>query len=248
MSDVHAEVVADRIALIELRRGPHNFVDEKALTAVADEILALDEDPTISAAVIASSGRHFCAGVDLRGIDPGGLRRFYRQALRVFSGRTPLVAAVHGSAVGGGFGLAMAADFRVVAPTARLTANFARLGFHQGFGLSVTLPAVVGQQRALDLLYTGRDVDGLEAVRIGLADEVADDPREAAISLALRLASSAPMALAAIRSTMRRDLRGEVAVALDHEADAQAALLGSKDFAEGIRASVEKRDPQFQGC
>ena len=85
-------------------------------------------------------------------------------------------AAVQGAAVGGGLGLAMMPDFRVAAPEARFTANFARLGFHQGFGLSETLPRAIGQQKALELFYTGRRVKGEEAVAIGLADQLAAEP------------------------------------------------------------------------
>ncbi|MFC4504470.1 MULTISPECIES: enoyl-CoA hydratase/isomerase family protein [Streptomyces] len=245
MSDVFHKQVADRVALLELRRPPHNFVDEKSLTDLADALLSYDDDDDVSCVVIAAQGRHFCAGVDLRGIGAAGIRRFYRQALRIFSGRKPVVAAVHGAAVGGGLGLAMAADFRVAAPDARLTANFARLGFHHGFGLSVTLPRALGQQRALELLYTGRSVNGAEAVELGLCDRVADDPRGAAIAFAAEIAASAPLSLPAIRSTMRRSMVAEVSAALDIEAHAQAALLGTADFAEGIAASVEKRRPHF---
>ncbi|MCX5095908.1 enoyl-CoA hydratase/isomerase family protein [Streptomyces sp. NBC_00365] len=245
MSDVFHKQVADRVALLELRRPPHNFVDEGALTDLADALLAYDDDDDVSCVVLASQGKHFCAGVDLRGIGAAGIRRFYRQALRVFSGRKPVVAAVHGAAVGGGLGLAMAADFRVAAPDARFTANFARLGFHHGFGLTVTLPRALGQQRALELLYTGRSVNGTEAVELGLCDRVADDPRGAAIAFASEIAASAPLSLPAIRATMRRSMVAEVSAALDIEANAQAALLGTADFAEGIAASVEKRPPRF---
>ncbi|MGW4909135.1 enoyl-CoA hydratase/isomerase family protein [Streptomyces sp. NPDC004270] len=245
MSDVFPKLVADRVALLELHRPPHNFVDEESLTELADALLAYDDDDGVSCVVIAAQGRHFCAGVDLRGIGAPGIRRFYRQALRIFSGRKPVVAALHGATVGGGLGLAMAADFRVAAPDARMTANFARLGFHHGFGLSVTLPRAIGQQRALELLYTGRSVGGTEALELGLCDRIADDPRDAAITFASEIAASAPLSLPAIRSTMRRSTVAEVSAALDIEANAQAALLGTTDFAEGIAASVEKRQPRF---
>jgi enoyl-CoA hydratase/carnithine racemase len=141
----------------------------------------------------------------------------------------------------------MAADFRVAAPNARLTANFARLGFHQGFGLSVTLPRAVGQQRALDMLYTGRDVSGEEGARIGLCDQVSADPRAAAIEFARLLAESAPLSVAAIRSTMRGELASLVRAALDVEAAAQSALLDTIDFREGVDAAVNRRPPTFVG-
>ncbi|MBB2946345.1 enoyl-CoA hydratase/carnithine racemase [Actinoplanes lutulentus] len=236
-----------RVALLELRRPPNNFFDEELLTELGDALQDLDHDAAVSCVVLCSQGKHFCAGADLRGMGEAGIRRIYRQAFRVFSGRKPIVAAVQGAAVGGGLGLAMAADFRVAAPKARLTANFARLGFHQGFALSVTLPRVVGEQRAAELLYTGRSVSGEEAAVIGLCDEVAEDPRAGALALAERIASSAPLSLVAIRATLRRRLVPEVSAALDVEATAQAALLGTADFTEGVAAAGERRPPQFVG-
>jgi enoyl-CoA hydratase/carnithine racemase len=176
---------------------------------------------------------------------PEGIRRVYGQAFRLFTSRRPVVAAVQGAAVGGGLGLALAADFRVGTEATRFSANFARLGFHQGFGLSVTLPAVVGRQRALDMLYTGRDVLGEEALAIGVADKLAGDPREAAIELAAEIARSAPLSVDAIRATMRRELVAAVSTALDEEAAAQAALLPTADFREGLDAARNRRTPVF---
>lgn len=247
MTDVAVDAVADRVALLELRRPPNNFFDEALLTELADAYLALDDEEDVGAVVLGAQGKHFCAGADLRGMGAAGIRRVYRQAFRLFSGRTPIVAAVQGGAIGGGLGLAMAADFRIAAPTARLTANFAKLGFHQGFALSVTLPRAVGPQRAQELLYTGRSVSGEEAAAIGLCDAVAEDPRAAAVELATSIAASAPLSVPAIRATLRRSLVSEVSAALDLEAAAQAALLETADFAEGVAASIGKRAPKFIG-
>jgi enoyl-CoA hydratase/carnithine racemase len=247
MSDVFRETVAERVVSLELRRPPNNFFDEALLTDLADAVLALDEDDDVSCLVLCAQGRHFCAGADLRGVGAAGIRRVYRLAFWIFSGRKPIVAAVHGAAIGGGLGLAMAADFRVAAPDARFAANFARLGFHHGFALTATLPRAVGQQRALELLYTGRSVTGEEAAALGLCDRVADDPLGAAVAFASEIAASAPLSVPAIRATMRRGMVADVAASLDVEATAQAALLGTADFAEGIAASVEKRPPRFAG-
>jgi 2-(1,2-epoxy-1,2-dihydrophenyl)acetyl-CoA isomerase len=143
--------------------------------------------------------------------------------------------------------LSLAADFRVAAPEARFSANFARLGFHQGFGLSVTLPALVGQQMAARLLYTGRRVDGAEAVRIGLVDELAplDGLLDAAVAFAAEIARSAPLAVESIRLTLRSGLADRIAAATDHEAAEQARLRTTHDFAEGATAMAERREPRF---
>lgn len=236
------------VGIVEVQRGPHNFFDESGLREIGEALVHFDSVADVRAVVLCSQGRNFCAGADLRGVDQHILRRVYRAAASLFTTRKPIVAAVQGAAVGGGLGLALAADFRVAGPDARMTANFARLGFHHGFGLSVTLPAVVGQQKALDLLYTGRNVDAGEALAIGLCDRVATgDPRVDAIEWATEIAESAPLSLPAIRSTMRRDLAARVTAALDEEATAQTALLATADLREGIAASIAKRAPVFVG-
>src|SRR5205814_9260101 len=126
---------------------------------------------------------------------------FYAQAVRLFVAATPVVAAVQGAAIGGGLGLALSADFRVASPSSRFPANFARLGIHHGFGMTVTLPAVVGMQAALDLLYTGRRVKGDQAHALGLCDRLVADGelRDAAHVLAAEIAASAPLAVRSIR-------------------------------------------------
>ena len=150
---------------------------------------------------------------------------------------------------GGGLGLACAADFRVASPQSRFSANFARIGLHHGFGLSATLPAIVGQQRATDLLYTGRRIGGEEAERIGLADRLAepDDLRGAALAFAGELASAAPLAVRAIRATMRAGIADRVRAATDAELAEQRKLWPTEDFAEGVRAAAERRPGKFAG-
>ncbi len=247
MTDSIGISIADHIAVVELQRPPHNFFDEQLLTELADAVTSFDDAEEVRSIVLCADGRNFCAGADLRGMGAARIRRVYRQAARLFTARKPIVAAVHGRAVGGGLGLAMAADFRVAAPDALLTANFAQLGFHQGFALSVTLPAAVGQQQALDLLLTGRGVTGADALRLGLCDRVAEDPRAGAMAYAAEIATSGPLAVPAIRATMRRSLVSDAVAALDLEASAQAALLNTKDFEEGIEATIGKRAPNFTG-
>ena len=141
------------------------------------------------------------------------------------------------------------ADFRMAAPEARFSANFARLGFHQGFGLSVTLPRLVGPQVAADLLYTGRRVPGEEAARLGLADGLVarDKLRDAAHGMAREIAMSAPLAVRSIRATLRGDLADQVEAAVAHEHREQDRLQRTADFAEGSRAMAERRIPEFRG-
>jgi 2-(1,2-epoxy-1,2-dihydrophenyl)acetyl-CoA isomerase len=167
----------------------------------------------------------------------------------LFAAATPVVAAVQGAAIGGGLGLALSADFRVASPSTRFAANFARLGIHHGFGITVTLPAVVGMQAALELLYTGRRVKGEEAHALGLCDRFAADEelRAEAHTLAAQIAASAPLAVRAIRRTLRGELAARVLAAARHEALAQAELFATDDFREGVSASAERRTPRFSG-
>jgi enoyl-CoA hydratase/carnithine racemase len=249
-----AVTVAGGVALLEMRRPPANHVDEALLARIVDAASALDDDPACRVMILASAGKHFCAGADLgegefvkdRAAAAQGL---YRYAVKLFEVRTPVIAAVQGSAVGGGLGLACAADFRVAEASTRFVANFARLGFHQGFGLSVTLPDLVGRQAAADMLLTARRVGGEEAVRLGLADRLAEPGRvrETARELAGQIAASAPLAVRSIRATLRGDLAARVRRALDHELAEQRALWATRDSAEGIEASLQRRSPVFRG-
>jgi enoyl-CoA hydratase/carnithine racemase len=137
----------------------------------------------------------------------------------------------------------------VTCEEARFSANFARLGFHQGFGLSVTLPRLVGPQSAALLLYTGRRVAGGEAVTMGLADRlVAEvDVRKEATALAMEIATSAPLAIISIRETLRRGLSDAVEQATERELVEQDWQRRTADFKEGVSAMSARRTPNFTG-
>lgn len=247
---VRVEIGDDFVAAVEICRPPNNFFSMDVIGGVADALESLDGDPACRAVVLCSEGKHFCAGADFSGaLQPYTTAELYAAAVRIFRTGTPVVAAIQGAAVGGGLGLALAADFRVAASEARFSANFARLGFHQGFGLSVTLPRLVGPQAAAELLYTGRRVPGDEAVRLGLADELAplDVLRDVAFALAREIAVSAPLAIRSIRSTLRGDLADRVEAATAHELVEQERLRATADFAEGTAAMAERRAPRFEG-
>jgi 2-(1,2-epoxy-1,2-dihydrophenyl)acetyl-CoA isomerase len=248
VTDLKVDVGDDHVAVVEFDRPPHNHFDVALIRALAEAYRSLDDDRACRAIVLCSAGRHFCAGADFGGEGTGG-PALYEEAVRLFGCRTPVVAAVQGAAVGGGLGLALSADFRVAAPEARFTANFSRLGIHHGFGMTVTLPAVVGRQRALEMLYTGRRVKGAEAHAIGLADRLAeaDALRDEARALAADIAASAPLAVRSIRDTMRGDLAERVRAATDREGAEQAWLMATEDFREGVRATADRRAGEFTG-
>ena len=251
MSDVTVAVDDAHVATVEIHRPPANYFDAALIRALGDAYEALDADSSCRAIVLCSEGKHFCAGANFGASSSPAdePRSLYREALRLYAAQTPVVAAVQGAAVGGGLGLALSADFRVASRGSRFSANFARLGFHHGFGLSVTLPALAGQQAALDLLLTGRRVPGEEALSLGLCDRLVQDGevRSAAHALAAELARSAPLAVRSIRATLRAGLLERVEAALEREASEQDRLRDSEDFREGVAASLERRAPKFEG-
>jgi 2-(1,2-epoxy-1,2-dihydrophenyl)acetyl-CoA isomerase len=250
-SDVTVEIGDDLVATVEITRGPNNYFNPTVIADLADAFERLDDDPRCRAIVLCSQGKHFCAGADFTGemTEPGAAGRVYEHGVRLFGTSVPVVAAVQGAAIGGGVGLALAADFRVATPASRFAANFARLGFHQGFGISVTLPHVVGPTRAAELLFSGRNVSGAEAKAIGLCDELAEpeELRARARAFVGAFVDSAPQAVRAIKQTLRRDLAERVRAIVGHELAEQTRLRRTEDFREGIRASSERRAPRFTG-
>lgn len=244
------------VAIVEIRRPPHNFFDIPLIRHLADAFEDLDADRRCHAIVLAAQGKAFCAGADFSTRDatpeqrsPRGLNPIYAEALRLFACGKPVVAAVHGAAVGGGLGLALVADFRVTCPEARFSANFTRLGFHPGFGLSVTLPRLVGPQQAARLFYTGQRIGGDEAMRIGLADALVpqDRVRDEALALAQEIATSAPIAVQATRATLRQGLVDQIRQAVARESELQNAHFKTADFREGVAAMAARREPRFTG-
>ena len=174
MSDVRV-TIDGHVGLAEICRAPNNFFDIPLIQELAGVFERFDADPAVRCIVLAAEGKNFCAGADFSapaqqtvGDQQGG--SLYQQGVRLFRCAKPIVAAVQGAAVGGGLGLSLVADFRVASPESRFTANFNRLGFHPGFGLSITLPRVVGEQKAAMLFYTGQRIGGEEAHAIGLVD------------------------------------------------------------------------------
>src|SRR5690242_8002140 len=190
----------DHVGLIEIRKPPLNFFDVSLINQIADALDEFDRDIEIRSSVLAAQGKAFCAGANFSDParqeqearaqqDPAAnlpINHLYVQAVRIFRNQKPFVAAVHGAAIGGGLGLAVSADFRVTCPEARIAANFTKLGFHPGFGLTTTLPELVGKNNAELMFYTSRRVTGEEALRWGLVNELVpqDEVRTDAMKVA----------------------------------------------------------------
>ena len=246
------------VATVELRRPPNNFLDVELIGELAGVLEALDHDHEVRAVVLAAAGKHFCAGANLKKrVDDEAAghkavaqpRHLYHEAQRLVLTKKPLIAAVHGSAIGAGLGLALVADFRVTCKEARLAANFTAMGYHPGFGMTVTLPRLVGHQRAKWLFLSGKRIPGDEAVAIGLADRLVaqDDVRRAAQDMAAEIARCGPLAVQATRETLNGDLYPAFRAATEREAFIQMMLRETDDFKEGVKAGFDRRDPVFSG-
>jgi enoyl-CoA hydratase/carnithine racemase len=248
--------VKDYVGCVEIHRPPHNFFDVQLIRDLANAFNALDEDASCRVSVLCAEGKSFCAGANFAnrnatGVEPGAEKRnpLYSEAVRLFSCKKPMIGAIQGAAIGGGLGLALVPDFRVVSPEARFAANFVKIGFHPGFGLTHTLPRLIGMQKANLMFLTGRRITGEEAFAWGLADLLVepDRLRAAATELAAEIAENAPLAVNSTRATVRRGLAEAVQVQTDIEFVEQDWLMRTADHREGIKAVAERRPGRFIG-
>ncbi len=248
------------VAHIQMKRPPHNFFGSETVLNIVHAVEHIDRETDVRAIVLSSEGRSFSAGNQFGGgRQPGeeppapgdrfGRFHVYDHAARIIASETPIVAAVQGPAIGGGLGLALVADFRVGAPEARFSGNFSMLGFHAGFGITATLPRIVGHQHAARMLYTSSRLNGEEAYRIGLLDELVplDQLMERTFAFAQELATPAPLAVRSVRRTLRRGLVDQFRLATSHEKGEQEWLRETKDFREGMAAMNDRRTPEFNG-
>jgi 2-(1,2-epoxy-1,2-dihydrophenyl)acetyl-CoA isomerase len=230
---------------------------------LADELpRAIDDaarEDAVRVVVITGAGRGFCAGLDLsepptlpdrdlrERLDP--LAWVGRWVLAAVACEKPLIAAINGAAAGAGFGLALAADIRLIARGARVTAGYVRRGLSPDAGVSYLLPRLIGLSRASEILLTGRDLDADEASRIGIAAAVVDDASFAddVATYASRLASGPPIAFALTKRLLASTFNASLDEHLARELTAIKTCFASHDVAEALRAFGEKRAPAFRG-
>jgi 2-(1,2-epoxy-1,2-dihydrophenyl)acetyl-CoA isomerase len=225
---------------------------------LADELpVAMNDaaaDDAVRVVVITGAGRGFCSGLDLSqpprvpaALDP--IAWVGRWILSVVQCEKPVIAAVNGATAGAGFGLALAADIRLVATSARMTAGYVRRALSPDAAVSYMLPRLIGVSRATEILFTGRDIDAAEAERMGLAAAVFDDSEfsERVAGYAARLASGPPLALALTKRLVASALDSPLDAHLERELAYIKACFASKDVAEALRAFTEKRAPRFTG-
>jgi len=232
------------VATVTIDKPPINAVSVELMRDLADALEMLDKDGVTRAVVLATTGKVFCSGADLSNrtsegpIPERSINPLYNQAVRLFSTELPIVAAIQGAAVG-----------RVASPAAKFAANFTKLGFHPGFGLTHTLPRVVGRHNAERMFLTGLRYEAEAAMWMGLVDQMAPPEHllKAAQDMAAELAENAPLAMRSTRKTLRADLAAAVRAATDHEFSEQQWLMKTDDFKEGVRAVSERRPGDFKG-
>jgi len=236
-----------------------NAVDPVMANELPAAIDAAAADDAVRVIVVTGAGRGFCSGLDLsepprlptttlaERLDP--VAWVGRWVLALSRCEKPVIAAVNGAAAGAGFGLALAADIRVVAAGARMTAGYVRRALSPDAGVSYFLPRLVGLSRATDILLTGRDIDAAEAERIGLAAAVFPDAEflERVTAYAERLAAGPPLAFALTKRLVRDGLDSPLEPHLERELNYIKTCFASKDVAEALRAFTEKRAPRFTG-
>lgn len=243
-----------------------NALDAEMFAALARVGAALQDEPGLRAVVLHGAGRSFCAGLDkdaFRAMADGadvlpaaapdpvdgphltdGLGRGQRAVLVWHRLPVPVIAAVRGHALGGGLQLALGADIRIVSPDAVLGVLEIRWGLTPDMAGTQLLPPLVGPDVAKELTWSGRTVDGADAVRIGLATSLADDPLAAAHELAAVIATRNPDA---VRTAKRLFAPG---IGLDEglaaERAAMTAIMGSGNQREAVRAAMDNREPRFR--
>jgi enoyl-CoA hydratase/carnithine racemase len=250
--------VTDAIADVALNRPDKlNALDGEMFTALSEASTALAKRDDVRVVVLSGSGRGFCAGIDLASLggDPSfgslhdrtyGIANVFQNAAWGWrSLSVPVIAAIHGIAFGGGLQIALGADIRIVAPDAKLAVLEARWGLVPDMAGIALLRGLVRDDVARELTYTARQFSGTEAVRLGLATRVADDPHAAAMALAAEIAARSPRAVRSAKRLFGLSRDADADTLLLAESREQEQLLTGPDLPETIAAHGEKRAPRF---
>eukprot|EP00747_Dinoflagellata_sp_TGD_P168405 gnl/TRDRNA2_/TRDRNA2_194712_c0_seq1.p1 gnl/TRDRNA2_/TRDRNA2_194712_c0~~gnl/TRDRNA2_/TRDRNA2_194712_c0_seq1.p1 ORF type:complete len:300 (-),score=67.25 gnl/TRDRNA2_/TRDRNA2_194712_c0_seq1:69-929(-) len=255
------------VATITLNRAnERNAMTEELLSELQQVARRCAADPEVRCVVVTGHGHNFCGGADMTGnpslkrTDPGvvagahmpgeGSMAMYTPFLTLLEIKVPIVGALQGHAIGGGFGLALCCDIRVAHTGSVYGANFVKLGVHPGMATTYLLPRMVGVPKAMEMLMTGRLISGEEALRVGLCTESADKPEEVlakAMKLAEEIAGNAPVAVRWTKQSIYRHLDWNPRAAAWDEAQLQSETARMDDFKEGAKALLEKRQPKFTG-
>jgi enoyl-CoA hydratase/carnithine racemase len=249
------------VGVVTLNRPDNrNSMTPELLDAFVAAIAEARAQHQLRCLVVTGTGSCFSSGADFKSNvqrDADAKHRapnersysMYEPFLSLLDIAVPVIGALNGHTVGGGFGLAMVCDIRIGARDAKYGANFCKLGLAPGMAISYLLPRLIGLPRANELLFTGRLVDGAEAEQLGLLNRAvpADQVLPEALALARTIADNAPVAVRATKRAIQRGLDLQIRDAARLEAYAQAESLATSDAREGIAALLAKRPPKFTG-
>ena len=263
--------VEDPVAVITMNRPDNlNAFTNRMLAEIRHAMAAAEKDPKVVGIVLTGAGRGFCAGMDmgaLNAISSGTTQREDLSALAAEPGdpelgpnfqvtfsyllsiRKPLIAAINGACAGLGFVFALLADMRFVERQAKFATAFAQRGLIAEHGASWLLPRMIGPGRALDILWSGRKFDGVEADRLGLAERLCDtgDALNQARAFVQELAAnSSPASLRTMKAQVYRHLNMQLAEAMEESNTWMSTSLEQEDFSEGVKSFMERRPPSFK--
>lgn len=254
----------DAVGLVTLNRPQRlNALSPGLVGDLRDFFGNLKDDRETRIVIMRGAGRSFCAGADLRGEDTGqpselgrvqqsyaGQQAFSDVVFRMRQAPQPLIAAVHGHAIGAGFALAMACDMRIAGESAQFNVRFTRIGASGGdCGMSYFLPRVVGLARAAELMYTSRWVDAITAERIGLVSKMVPDDQleDAAMELAREVLQNAPAGVRMTKEILNMCMDAPSLLATLHlENRTQVLCTFTEDFEEAVTSVFEKREAVFR--
>jgi enoyl-CoA hydratase len=247
----------ERIATITIQRAPANALSSGLLKEISSVLDETEPNEEIRVVVIHGEGRFFSAGADIKEFtEVQSEEEFsklgeYGQNLfeRMEKFPKPIIAAIHGAALGGGLELAMACHFRLVTENAKLGLPELQLGLIPGFAGSQRLPKFVGAARAAEMLFTSDPITGMEAVQYGLANHAypENELMENAYKIARKIAKKSPVSISAAIELLNFSKTPEFYAGVKREAILFGKVFGSEDGQEGIQAFLEKREPQFKG-
>jgi enoyl-CoA hydratase/carnithine racemase len=253
MTDHVRLIIADSVAEIVLDRPAKlNAVTPEMAASLARHAEAVDKDDAVRAVLIRGTGeRAFCAGSDLASLaeypDAWAFRNRVEYATRIRDIRKPVVAALHGWVLGGGFEMALGADIRVAGEGARFGCPEVKRGWVGGGGASQLLPRLIGYGQAMRLLLTGDPIGAAEAKALGLVEEVVPDAavEDRARALCRLLAGYSPIAVQAVKAAVRVALEAPLSAGLRYENEMNTLCFSAGDHLEGINAFKEKRAAEF---
>jgi len=253
--------VADHIATITFNRPERmNTISREMLGELSVALLTADADPDVRVVILTGTGRAFCAGLDLTAATSGsgiGSEGTMSPTLDLktapptvlFNMDTPTICALNGSAAGYGMDTALGCDIRIMAAGAKMAAAFTKRGIVPESGGTWFLPRLLGWEKAAELIFTGRTLTAAQCLEMGLIAEVAPDAelQARARAVATEIAANAPLAVQAMRATLRQGLADAVRAQMAHELAEQTLQRATADFAEGVRAVAERRPGRFTG-